>query len=195
MKRTKHHRKTLMSRLPGSKGHHAPEKTKISEAITISFTFELGDYCSFTINESTGSFLVDGDAFTGSYGWNIGSNLGGEPPYTLLKGLDGFGVDYLAGKLSRGSGSTYDEAKTEEAVREYAKEIGREDDEELDDIDFCSIDAFYYSIPTWVEEAHEMVVFSQSRADRILRERYLPAFKAWARQRVLDSSQSPGQVG
>lgn len=174
-----------------------PKKVQVTQVTTVRFTFVDGDWCEASLNETSGMLTISGDAGHYSYGWRLGSNLGIKPPYTLLRGVDGFGVDYLSDKLLGASGLVYDPEGTERAVREYVGELAWEvPEEELDRLDFDSPDALLYSSREveWLEHAHEFFAYTDTRAARALRRRYLPALKAWVADRVALDSATPSDA-
>jgi hypothetical protein len=159
-----------------------PVKISVSEVVSVRFTFADGDWCEAHLNETTGVLTLGAGHGTYSHGWRLGSNLGIEAPYTLRRGIAGFGVDYLANKLLPCSHSRYDEEATKKAVLNHAKMIyTKVPQEDIDRLDFSSPDSLSYTSGDveWLEEPWLLMVYSETLATRLLRERYLPALKNW----------------
>jgi hypothetical protein len=176
---------------------HEPTKTKVSLVTTVRFEFEDGDWCNCSLDEGSGQVSLSSMDFHYGYSWRVGSNLGGDPPYTLVKGVNGFCIDYLANKLGSGHGESYDPELTEAAVREIVEEargrLPKGDDmdtaalcieADLQTTDFSSYEGFLHTAPKWLEEPWNLTKSSPTRKRRLLTERYLPALKAWTREQV-----------
>lgn len=177
----------------------ANEKFTVSKPTAYSFRFK-GYSCSwaiFTINESTGEFLITSDMGNFSHRWNMGAIAGGNLTEFIGNNTN---TNYLVGKLKVGSNSSLledhiDEEETKKTIIEYAKdsEYSKEYlDELLDELGWVED----FSEAGLLRDGHEavlniltgdsdLVCYEHSPDYKFLRDELLPFFCGWLRANIL----------